>query len=88
MNKKLRSVQGVELKVANRVYVKTGQELNETFAALSRDVFDSDVKSVDFSQNQQAAATINAFVSNNSNILQPIRLRRPILTIRRTQDIL
>lgn len=48
--------------MANRVYIPNNGELNETFAEMSRDVFNSGVQNVDFAKNVEAAATINAWV--------------------------
>lgn len=62
VTKQLRSVKGVELSLANRVYIHQGAELNAEFAAVSRDVFNSDVKNVDFSKNVEAAKEINDWV--------------------------
>ncbi|KAL0892299.1 hypothetical protein ABMA27_015467 [Loxostege sticticalis] len=67
VNRNLRSAKGVELKVANRVYIPNNGELNETFAEMSRDVFSSGVQNVDFAKNVEAAATINAWVEDNTN---------------------
>ncbi|KAL0840511.1 hypothetical protein ABMA28_015740 [Loxostege sticticalis] len=67
VNRNLRSAKGVELKVANRVYIPNNGELNETFAEMSRDVFNSGVQNVDFAKNVEAAATINAWVEDNTN---------------------
>ncbi|XP_028157724.1 antichymotrypsin-2-like isoform X6 [Ostrinia furnacalis] len=67
VNGNLRSAKGVELKVANRIYIPNNGELNGTFAQMSRDVFSSDVKNVDFAKNVEAAAAINAWVEDNTN---------------------
>nr|ADT63775.1 serpin [Helicoverpa armigera] len=66
-NKELRSLSRVELKLANRVYVREGGELNPEYAAVSRDVFNSDVKNVDFAKNTEAAKEINTWVEEATN---------------------
>nr|XP_021200827.2 alaserpin isoform X1 [Helicoverpa armigera] len=66
-NKELRSLSSVELKLANRVYVREGGELNPEYAAVSRDVFNSDVKNVDFAKNTEAAKEINTWVEEATN---------------------
>ncbi|XP_021200827.3 serine protease inhibitor 3/4 isoform X1 [Helicoverpa armigera] len=66
-NKELRSLSSVELKLANRVYVREGGELNPEYAAVSRDVFNSDVKNVDFAKNAEAAKEINTWVEEATN---------------------
>ncbi|CAH0749795.1 unnamed protein product [Diatraea saccharalis] len=63
----VRSVKGVELKIANRVFLPEGVALNEEFGVVSRDVFHSDLKQVDFTKNIEAAATINTWVEDNTN---------------------
>ncbi|CAH0699831.1 unnamed protein product [Spodoptera exigua] len=66
-NKQLRSVKGVELSLASRIYVRQGDELNPQFAAISRDVFNSDAKNIDFSKNVEAAKEINTWVEDQTN---------------------
>nr|ACT36276.1 antitrypsin isoform 1 [Bombyx mori] len=63
----LRSIKGVELKMANKVYVHDGGKLDENFAVVSRDVFNSDVQNIDFSKNTVAAKSINDWVEENTN---------------------
>nr|AAN71634.1 serine protease inhibitor serpin 1c [Mamestra configurata] len=67
VSKQLRSVKGVELRLANKVYVRQGAVLNDEFAAVSKDVFNSDVKNVDFTKNVEAAKEINEWVEENTN---------------------
>ncbi|XP_026729360.1 antichymotrypsin-2-like isoform X3 [Trichoplusia ni] len=80
MGKQLRSVKGVELKLASRVYVGNDAELDDEFNAMSRDVFNSDAKSIDFSNDLAAADEINAWVEDQTNhriknLVDPILLR-------------
>lgn len=49
--------------MANKVYVHDGGKLDENFAVVSRDVFNSDVQNIDFSKNTVAAKSINDWVS-------------------------
>ncbi|XP_049866109.1 alaserpin-like isoform X2 [Pectinophora gossypiella] len=67
VNKKLRSVKGVELKQANRLYIPKSYKLNEDYEAIARDVFDSEVKNVDFSKNVETAKEINTWVESQTN---------------------
>ncbi|XP_035459157.2 alaserpin isoform X3 [Spodoptera frugiperda] len=67
VNKQLRSVKGIELNLASRVYVRQGDELNPQFAAVSRDVFNSDAKNIDFAKNVEAAKEINTWVEDQTN---------------------
>ncbi|KAJ8732154.1 hypothetical protein PYW08_014884 [Mythimna loreyi] len=63
----LRSVKGVELNMANKVYVRKGEVLNEEFAVLSRDVFNSDVQNIDFEKKEDAAKEMNTWVEDHTN---------------------
>ncbi|XP_022816324.1 alaserpin-like isoform X1 [Spodoptera litura] len=67
VNRQLRSVKGIELNLASRVYVRQGEELNPQFAAVSRDVFNSDARNIDFSKNVEAAKEINTWVEDQTN---------------------
>ncbi|XP_022122687.2 alaserpin isoform X7 [Pieris rapae] len=63
----LKSVKGVELKTASKIYIASNYELNENFATTTRDVFNSEVKNVDFTQGQKTASEINAWVEDQTN---------------------
>ncbi|XP_045513716.1 alaserpin-like isoform X2 [Pieris brassicae] len=63
----LKSVKGVELKTASKIYIASKYELNENFATTTRDVFNSEVKNVDFTQAQKTASEINAWVEDQTN---------------------
>ncbi|CAH0627252.1 unnamed protein product [Chrysodeixis includens] len=67
VSNQLRSVKGVELKLANRLYVKKSGEVDDEFNTMSKDVFNSDSKTVDFTQASAAAGEINAWVEENTN---------------------
>lgn len=67
VNARLRSVKGVDLKQANKVYIRNKYSLNDQFAVVSKDVFNSEVQNIDFDQNDKAAAEINAWVEDNTN---------------------
>jgi serine protease inhibitor len=62
VNQQLKNIKGITLKIANSVFLSEGHKLNEQYAAISRDVFNSEVKQVNFAQNVEAAATINQWV--------------------------
>ncbi|XP_050343088.1 alaserpin-like isoform X2 [Nymphalis io] len=64
---KLRSVKGITLKTANKIYIGKSYHLNEKFAAVARDSFDSEIESIDFDKNEEAAARINAWVEDQTN---------------------
>nr|XP_026485750.1 alaserpin-like isoform X2 [Vanessa tameamea] len=66
-NSKLRSTKGVTLQTASKIYVAQNYELNNEFAAVSRDTFGSEVKNVDFSKNTEVAAEVNAWVEDQTN---------------------
>ncbi|XP_026751078.2 alaserpin isoform X1 [Galleria mellonella] len=63
----LRSVKGIELRMANKVYIPLQFALNDDFAAVSRNVFDSEVQNVDFTKSQATAKSINAWVESQTN---------------------
>ncbi|CAB3243840.1 unnamed protein product [Arctia plantaginis] len=67
VNTRIQSVKGVELKQANKVYVRDGYNLNQEFAAISRTVFNSEVQNIDFNKSTEAAAEINMWVEANTN---------------------
>lgn len=65
LNSRLRSIKGIDLELANKIYVRKDYSLNDTFAALSKNVFDSEIENIDFQQNVKAAAEINAWVNTH-----------------------
>ncbi|CAG5027435.1 unnamed protein product [Parnassius apollo] len=67
MNSKLRTVKGVDLKMANKIYVAKNYDLNDNYAAISRETFESEVKNVDFTHNEETAKEINAWVEDQTN---------------------
>ncbi|XP_068630654.1 uncharacterized protein [Battus philenor] len=67
MNSKLRSMKGIDLKMASKIYIADGYAINDEYAAVSRGTFLSDVKNVDFKENEQTADEINAWVENQTN---------------------
>ncbi|XP_075970413.1 antichymotrypsin-2-like isoform X1 [Anticarsia gemmatalis] len=86
VNARLRSVKGVELKQANKVYVRDGFTLNHDFAVVSKDVFNSEVQNIDFGNRERAADEINAWVqlhTNNriKNLVQPSTFNGEIAAI-------
>ncbi|KAI5645195.1 serpin (serine protease inhibitor) domain-containing protein [Phthorimaea operculella] len=67
VKKNLRSVKGVELKMASRIYVGQEFTIDDHFQDLSRDLFGSEVKQVDFAQNGQTASDINNWAKYQTN---------------------
>ncbi|XP_013141326.1 PREDICTED: antichymotrypsin-2-like isoform X2 [Papilio polytes] len=63
----LRSVKGIDLRTASRIYVANGYSLNKDYAAVVRDTFHSEVKNVDFTESQNAAKEINTWVEKQTN---------------------
>ncbi|XP_014363629.2 antichymotrypsin-2 isoform X2 [Papilio machaon] len=63
----LRSVKGIDLRMANRIYVANGYTLNKDYAAVVRQTFQSEVKNVDFTASQSAAKEINTWVEQQTN---------------------
>ncbi|XP_047514143.1 alaserpin-like [Pieris napi] len=63
----LKTINGVELKTASKIYVTSKSEVYENFATTIRDVFDSEFKNVDFTQAQKTANEINAWVEEQTN---------------------
>ncbi|XP_061377960.1 alaserpin-like [Danaus plexippus] len=66
-NTVLKLVKGVTLKMASKVYVAENYALNRDFAALSQDVFGSEVENIDFSENENASKKINQWVEDETN---------------------
>ncbi|XP_045765078.1 antichymotrypsin-2-like isoform X2 [Maniola jurtina] len=67
VNTRIQSVKGVTLKTASKIYVAKNYELNSEFAALTRDIFGSEVQNLDFNQKGSAANEINAWVEEQTN---------------------
>ncbi|XP_026328458.1 antichymotrypsin-2-like isoform X2 [Hyposmocoma kahamanoa] len=67
LNNRLLSIKGIELKTASKIYVPKGFELNPEFSAITRDVFKSEVKNVDFTKNTETAKEINTWVEDQTN---------------------
>ncbi|XP_061710482.1 alaserpin-like isoform X7 [Cydia pomonella] len=63
----LRAVQGVKLNMANKIYIPTNAQVKEDFAALSKSVFGSEFKNIDFTKNVPAAQEINSWVEDHTN---------------------
>ncbi|XP_047986730.1 antichymotrypsin-2-like isoform X5 [Leguminivora glycinivorella] len=63
----LRAVKGVQLSMANKIYIPTGAEVKEDFAALSKSIFGSEFKNIDFTKNVPAAKEINSWVEDQTN---------------------
>ncbi|CAH2075172.1 unnamed protein product, partial [Iphiclides podalirius] len=67
MNKKIRSVKGIDLRMANSIYIADGYNLNDDYLAISREIFQSDIKSVDFTKSEKTTKEINAWVEDQTN---------------------
>lgn len=63
VSKKLQGIKSVELKLANKIYIRKEDTLNEEYAVVSRNIFNSDVKNVDFTKSAETALEINTWVS-------------------------
>ncbi|XP_013178144.1 PREDICTED: antichymotrypsin-2-like isoform X1 [Papilio xuthus] len=63
----LRSVKGVDLKMANRIYVANGYTLNKDYEEVVKQTFQSEVKNVDFTASQSTAKEINTWVEQQTN---------------------
>lgn len=73
---KLNNVEDVALYMANKVYIKDSYKLKESFKTVITKYFSSEIQSINFSNNEVAAKTINSWVENKTN--QKIRdLIRP-----------
>ncbi|XP_075970398.1 alaserpin-like [Anticarsia gemmatalis] len=66
INTRLGSVRGVELKQANKVYIRSGYTLNDEFADVSKNIFHSEVQNVDFSDSN-TVKEINEWVEEQTN---------------------
>ncbi|KAI5645194.1 serpin (serine protease inhibitor) domain-containing protein [Phthorimaea operculella] len=67
VNKNLRSVKGVELKMASRIYIGKDFTIDDHFQDVSRELFGSEVKKVDFAENSKTANEINVWVEDQTN---------------------
>ncbi|GBP43728.1 Alaserpin [Eumeta japonica] len=63
----LRSIKGVELKLASKMYVAQEYQIQDQFEADTRQLFDSEIKNIDFVKSTQAASEINQWVENKTN---------------------
>ncbi|KAJ2947178.1 hypothetical protein O0L34_g16537 [Tuta absoluta] len=67
VNKNLRSVKGVDLKMASRIYIGNDYTIDEHFQDVSRELFGSEVKKVDFNEKAKTAKEINVWVEDQTN---------------------
>ncbi|GBP43730.1 Alaserpin [Eumeta japonica] len=63
----LQSAKGVELKLASKVYVAQGFQIQEQFEADTRRLLDSEIQNINFVKNTEAASEINQWVENKTN---------------------
>ncbi|XP_077289764.1 antitrypsin-like [Arctopsyche grandis] len=66
---KLNSIEGIKLNIANKIYVKDGEnfQLSPAFKSVAADHFSSDVQNVDFSHSEQVTRAINEWVESKTN---------------------
>lgn len=62
----LNNVPNVTLHIANKIYAKTGYKLKDAFSDVARNAFHSEVEQVNFSDNTNAAKTINSWVEQKT----------------------
>ncbi|GBP43752.1 Alaserpin [Eumeta japonica] len=82
----LQSAKGVELKLASKVYVAQGYQIQEQFEADTRRLFDSEIKNIDFFKSKEAASEINQWVEDKTNhrikdLVQPDSLNGDTLAV-------
>lgn len=53
--------------MANKLYVNKAFELNDKFAADSKNLFDSEVQNLNFSEKEKSATEINTWVCETQN---------------------
>lgn len=63
----LQSVSKVNIKVANKMYVSTDNELDESVSALSTSAFKIEIKAVNFKKRGQTAEDINKWISKQTH---------------------
>lgn len=69
------------LNTANNIYVPAKTELNPEFSAIAKDVFNSEVKNVNFTKNKETAKEINTWVNNQPSSKQCLKKDFCLLTI-------
>lgn len=78
----LKSVKGVTLKTASKIYLAKSYELAESFGADSKAVFDSEVTNVDFVKNVETAANINKWVGFlYNNMIRIVKIKHIVKII-------
>ncbi|XP_073954092.1 antitrypsin-like [Choristoneura fumiferana] len=65
----LKSVRGVTLTIANKIYVIKNSELKPQIQKDAEEVFESSVEQLDFTDSKAAANTINEWVARKTNFL-------------------
>ncbi|XP_052738425.1 alaserpin-like [Bicyclus anynana] len=66
-NKELNATEGVTLNIASKIFIGKHYELNDNFVAVAKDVFDSEVQTIDFQENVKAATEINTWAEDKTN---------------------
>lgn len=60
----LPQTKGMEIKVASKLFVKSGLELNTNFEVLSKKIFHSKVEEIKLTNKKEAAKAMNQWVCN------------------------
>ncbi|GBP43705.1 Alaserpin [Eumeta japonica] len=63
----VKSVKGVDLKLASKMYVALNSQLRQQFETDTRQLFDSEIQKVDFAKQQETANAINTWVEEKTN---------------------
>ncbi len=77
LNGHLRSIKDVELNIANSIWIREGENINETFLSRMEEYFDAKTDTLDFSQ-EGAADTINGWISDKTKSKIKRMLNPPI----------
>ncbi|KAI5645189.1 serpin (serine protease inhibitor) domain-containing protein [Phthorimaea operculella] len=86
VKKKLSFMKGAELKMASRIYIANNYEIQDHFQRLSRELFRTSVKHVDFHNKDVAAMKISKWVEYKTNhvikeMINPDQLKQDTLTV-------
>lgn len=63
----LQTVTNVNIRVANKIYVKSGYKVQQNFQSVARNYFYADVDTVDFSQRQETVDNVNTWVKKQTD---------------------
>ncbi|XP_045486474.1 alaserpin-like [Pieris rapae] len=62
-----KTVKGVELKTASKIYIASKYKLYQGFVNDTRALFDSEIQTINFTRRQRTASEINAWVEDQTN---------------------